>query len=130
MISDRAKDVFLLALIGLSITACATLQSIDPVQTPPVRFQSDTTASVEFIAAERIIPRCLERGAMILANACADRELITITNPCAYPGESYARRLCHELGHINSWPADHSNPPAIPPASDSPQALAQIGSKQ
>ena len=130
MTTDRAKDVFLLVLIGLAVTACATMQSIDPVQTPPARFQANTTATVEFLSAEAIIPRCLERGAMILANACADTKLITITNPCNYQGESYARRLCHELGHINSWPADHSNPPAIPPASDSPQALAQIGSKQ
>ena len=123
MISDRAKDVFLLALIGLAVTACATMQSIDYVQTPPARYQSDTTANVEFLAAERIIPRCLERGAMILANACADRSLITITNPCAYQGESYAKRLCHEIGHVNGWDAGHKN---IPPASESPQAKALL----
>ena len=127
MISDRAKDVFLLALIGLAVTACATMQSIDPVQTPPRQFQGNTTATVEFLSAERIIPRCIERGAMILANACADRELITITNPCEYQHESYARRLCHEMGHVNGWDAGHRN---IPLASESPQALAQIGSKQ
>jgi hypothetical protein len=101
------------------------MQSIDPVQTPPVSYQNDTTASVEFMAAERIMPRCLERGAAVLANACADRELITITNPCAYQGESYARRLCHEMGHINGWDAGHRN---IPLASDSPQAKALAGS--
>ena len=123
--SERAKDVALLALIGLAVTACATMQSIDPVQTPPARFQSDTTASVEFLAAERIMPRCVERGAAVLANACADRELITITNPCAYQGESYAKRLCHEMGHINGWDAGHKN---IPLASDSPQAKALAGS--
>lgn len=117
--------MFLLALIGLAVTACATMQSIDPVQTPPARFQSDTTASVEFFAAERIIPRCLERGAAVLANACADTRLITITNPCAYQGESYARRLCHEMGHVAGWPADHSNPRVFPPASTSPQARGQ-----
>jgi hypothetical protein len=126
--TERAKDWFLVGLLGLSITACATMQSIDPVQTPPARYQRDTTASVEFIAAEMIIPRCIERGAMILANACADTKLITITNPCNYQGESYARRLCHELGHINSWPADHSNPRVFPPASESPQAKALAGS--
>jgi hypothetical protein len=126
--TERAKDWFLVGLLGLSITACATMQSIDPVQTPPARFQRDTTASVEFIAAERIIPRCLERGAMILANACADTKLITITNPCNYQHEPYAKRLCHELGHINSWPADHSNPRVFPPASESPQAKALAGS--
>jgi hypothetical protein len=112
--------VVLLALIGLAVTACATIQSIDPVQTPPVRYQADTTASVEFMAAERIMPRCLERGAAVLANACADRSLITITNPCAYQGESYAKRLCHEMGHINGWPADHKRIPPL--ASTSPEA--------
>lgn len=120
--TKRAKNMFLLALLGLSVTSCAAMQSIDPVQIPPARFQRDTTAIVEFIAAERIIPRCIERGVIGLANACADRELITITNPCAYQSESYAKRMCHEIGHINSWPNDHSNPPFIPPASSSPQA--------
>jgi hypothetical protein len=123
--TEAGKQLFLMALLGASITACATMQSIDPVQTPPARFQSDTTASVEFMAAERIMPRCLERGAMILANACADQKLITITNPCAYQGESYARRLCHEMGHVNGWDAGHRN---IPLASDSPQAKALAGS--
>ena len=124
MTTERAKDVFLLVLLGLAIASCATLQSIDPVQTPPARFQNDTTASVEFIAAERIIPRCIERGAAVLANACADTRLITITNPCEYEHESYAKRLCHEMGHVAGWPADHSNPRVFPPASESPQAMA------
>ena len=127
MTTERAKDVFLMALLALSIVGCATMQSIDPVQSPPARFQRPTVAQVEFLAAEQIIPRCIERGAMILANACADTRLITITNPCAYQGESYARRLCHEIGHVNGWDAGHRD---IPLASDSPQALAQIGSKQ
>ena len=121
MTTERAKDVALLALIGLAVTACATMQSIDPVQTPPARFQRNTTATVEFLSAEAIIPRCIERGANMLANACADTRLITITNPCAYQHESYAKRLCHEMGHINGWNAAHRN---IPPASESPQALA------
>lgn len=124
MTSDRAKDVALLVLVGLSITACATIQSIDPVQSPPARFQRPTVAQVEFLAAEQIIPRCIERGAMILANACADQKLITITNPCEYQHESYAKRLCHEMGHVAGWPADHSNPRVFPPASESPQAMA------
>ncbi len=123
--TEAGKQLFLLALLGLAVTACATLQSIDPVQTPPARFQSDTTATVEFLAAERIIPRCIERGAKMLANACADTKLITITNPCAYQGESYAKRLCHEMGHINGWNAAHQD---IRPASESPQAKALAGS--
>ena len=124
MTTERAKDVFLMALLALSIVGCATMQSIDPVQSPPARFQRPTVAQVEFLAAEAIIPRCIERGAMILANACADTRLITITNPCEYQHESYAKRLCHEMGHVAGWPADHSNPRVFPPASESPQAMA------
>ena len=103
------------------------MQSVDPVQTPPDQFQGSATATVEFVTAEAVMPRCIERGAAALANACADRRTITITNPCAYPGESYARRLCHEMAHVNGWDAGHRD---IPLASESPQALAQIGSKQ
>jgi hypothetical protein len=119
--TERAKDLFLVALLGLSITACATMQSIDPVQTPPKQFQRATVAQVEFLPSHEIIPRCIERGAAILANACADTKLITITNPCEYPSESYAKRLCHEMGHINGWNTAHQD---IRPASESPQALA------
>ena len=114
------RDKFLLALLILLPAGCAVLQSIDPVQDPPLRYQSDTTATVEFLAAEAIVPRCLERGANVLANACAGQELITITNPCNYRGESYAKRLCHEMAHINGWDAAHT--PPLPLASDSPQA--------
>ena len=117
-----------MVLIGALIllpASCATLQALDPVQVPPIRYQRDAIATVEFITAERIIPRCIERGAMVLANACSDTKLITITNPCAYQGESYARRLCHEMAHVNGWPADHSK--GFPPASESPEAK---GSKQ
>jgi hypothetical protein len=121
--TERAKDLLLMALLGLSITACATMQSIDPVQTPPAQFRKGTTATVEFLAAHEIIPRCIERGAKVLANACADTRTITITNPCEYPGESYAKRLCHEMGHINGWNTAHQD---IRPASESPQAMAQI----
>lgn len=121
MIPERAKDFFLLGCLILTASGCAIMQSIDPVQVPPGKFQGDATANVEFLAPELIIPRCLQRGSIILANACSDRSLITITNPCAYQGESYARRFCHELGHINGWDATHSN---IPPASTSPAAMA------
>jgi hypothetical protein len=119
--SERIKDWFLIGLLIAVPAGCAVLQSIDPVQTPPRQFQRDTTATVEFLAAEAIVPRCLERGANVLANACADQKLITITNPCAYQGESYARRLCHEMGHVNGWNEAHQN---IRPASESPQAKA------
>lgn len=120
--TERTKDAFLILMLIALPVGCATLQALDPVQAPPARYQANATTTVEFISAEAVIPRCLERGAQVLANACSDRTLITITNPCSYQGESFAKRLCHELAHANGWDAAHSKP--IPPASESPQALA------
>ena len=36
---------------------------------------------------------------------CASNEtgLMIVPNPCDYPDETYARHLCHELGHTNGW---------------------------
>lgn len=33
--------------------------------------------------------------------------IIVVENPCRYPDDRYARHVCHELGHVNGWPADH-----------------------
>jgi hypothetical protein len=36
--------------------------------------------------------------------------VLVVENPCLYPSDPYARHVCHELAHINGWPADHPNP--------------------
>jgi hypothetical protein len=127
-VTERAKDLFLVALLGLSMTGCATLIALDPVQEPPARYQGDVTIMVEYIAPERVALRCLERGVPFLANECTGGGLKTMPNPCAFKDQSYARIDCHGNGHANGWPADHSNPRVIPNASESPQAKALAGS--
>ena len=88
---------------------------------------------VEFVDAGDVEMRCAERGAKLAASdaavlSCADRLMLTVVNPCTSQEQGwYTRTLCHELAHVNGWPADH---PAhyqhmvLKPASESPQALA------
>lgn len=81
---------------------------------PPQRFQGDVNARVEFVRSSAVEPRCraigftmpLRRGDTVLA--CSGNATIVIPNPCLYAaGDGYARLLCHELGHVNGWPATH-----------------------
>ena len=120
MTSERAKDVFLMCLLVLSMTGCATLIALDPVQTPPPQFRGDVATRIEFVAPERVSIRCIERGVPFLANACSDQTLITAPNPCSF-AEPYARIMCHEMGHTNGWDTAHRD---IRPASESPAAKA------
>lgn len=48
----------------------------------------------------------------ILACAEVNGDRILMPDPCFHTEESYARLLCHELGHIKGWPKDH--PGAVP----------------
>lgn len=99
--------------------------------TSPARHRPESRGvSIEFAAPEYIEYRCAERGAKFVDDrgsgviACADRNLVTISNPCALDdGGWYARTLCHEMAHANGWPADHSRRPPPPRASESAQAV-------
>lgn len=88
-----------------AVAACAVTQTLEPVEAPPVRFQQSRPVLVEFVEPENVTARCLMRGG-VLAATCANREMITIGNPCRYDGW-YAKALCHELAHANGWPPDH-----------------------
>ena len=118
--TERAKDIFLLALLGLSMAGCAAVIALDPVQTPPPQFRGDVATRIEFVAPERVSLRCIERGVPFLANACTGQGLMTMPNPCGF-SDAYAKIACHEMAHVNGWNTAHRN---IRPASESPQALA------
>ena len=85
---------------------------------------------IEFAAPGGIEYRCAERGAKFVDDrgsgviACADRDLVTISNPCDLKGGGwYARTLCHEMAHANGWPANHTRKPPPPRASESAEAV-------
>lgn len=89
---------------------------------------------IEFVGPAKLSSRCSKRKLDVIepdtgAAYCAADGIITMPNPCktATPGW-YERTLCHELGHVNGWPADHSTPvfDKLPLARNSPAALALV----
>lgn len=78
---------------AMALSACSSLQTLEPVLAPPSQYQLDRTAAVEFVAADAIGERCAARGVRH-AGACASRELITLPDPCEVRGDAYAEKLC------------------------------------
>ena len=78
---------------------------------PPARFQRDAVAQVWFVSPGAVDLICDQKGLGFNVVACsypAQRKII-VPNPClADPREYYGRMLCHELGHINGWPGNHT----------------------
>jgi hypothetical protein len=77
---------------------------------PPQRYQGDTGAVVIFANAASIAAMC---GATNLI-ACAGKKdgtpIIAVPNPCLFANSDlYAAILCHEMGHVNGWPAAHGD---------------------
>lgn len=77
---------------------------------PPENYRADKTVTVTFAKPELVQELCGRHGVKELV-ACAGPEAMIVPNPCAYPEQSYARTLCHELGHVNSWPPNHEDKP-------------------
>jgi hypothetical protein len=112
--NTRTSKLMIVALTLLGLSACSTMHAIEPTQSPPAKFQFDSTVPVEFVAAHRVGFRCAERGAKFFGipgvntRACANENLITMPNPCHLMGGGwYADLLCHELAHANGWPHNH-----------------------
>lgn len=82
---------------------------------PPKRFQKDVKVMVYFQNPNIINrgggyhnrPFC---GSTVFAYSDPDSKTMNLPNPCDYPQtDAYARLICHELGHINGWPAYHGD---------------------
>ncbi|RYD96074.1 MAG: hypothetical protein EOP61_18620, partial [Sphingomonadales bacterium] len=93
---DRFVLLAVMAGSAMALAACSTLQTLEPVLAPPSQFQLDRTALVEFVPADEIGARCAERG-VLHAGACGSRDLITLPDPCAVRGDSYAMGLCQSV---------------------------------
>lgn len=83
----------------IALTACAS------VQKPPQQYQTSIRASIQFMDKGEARAFCTTFTGQP-AIACANQYLIWIENPCLHP-EPYSQLLCHELAHVQSWPADH-----------------------
>jgi hypothetical protein len=85
-----------------------------------------------FVSPDLLVQRCRKQDLQLSGERdspyCVGAGMITLGNPCrtSRPGW-YERTLCHELAHVNGWPADHrsgSFNDALPRASQSPEAIA------
>lgn len=75
---------------------------------PPQRYQGDNVAVLTFSASAPADCAGGSREFGVTVEACTRGNLVTVPNPCAWPGsDPYAQLLCHELGHVNGWPSNH-----------------------
>ena len=86
---------------------------------PPARFQGAVTVQLEVSDQARIDKICHPLfgtpPAGMKTDACQTGDRVIMPNPCSFPQtETYARMLCHELGHANGWPSTHGDPPEGP----------------
>lgn len=88
---------------------------------PPVNYTGASTKEIRIdfknpisvhIACGGDIFEFTNQSHQIFACAGVDKDWIVMPDPCAHKDESYARLLCHELGHTKGWPGSH--PDAVP----------------
>ncbi len=73
---------------------------------PPERYRGDAKVQVRFTKHAEPLCRIIKAPAGSIACAPVGGDLIIAPNPCAWR-DPYAKLMCHELGHSNSWPAEH-----------------------
>jgi hypothetical protein len=73
---------------------------------PPTRYEGNRTLKLTVVDDLTTVCGQPPKGFAFLG--CARGETAFLPNPCPRgPTESYARVLCHELAHLNGWPATH-----------------------
>lgn len=101
------------AALAVSLVSCQRGQF---AQQPPAEFQGDRIVLVQFVAAEKVDAACKAWGTFpelkpgqYLSGCYTRGKVMILPNPCAWPNDSDMRQvLCHELGHANGWPANHT----------------------
>lgn len=81
---------------------------------PPARYQAEATVTLKFAEQDQIDAACHPRygvpPAGMKTDACATGRTIIAPNPCEYDEtDRYAHLLCHEMAHVNGWPATHGD---------------------
>ena len=111
MIKNILAALGVVMLFGCAILASPALgqrQSLIDDERPPVRFTGDNATTVAFVNSSLIDRLCGMAPLGFKTLACTGERVMVLPNPCAYPDEdAYAHLACHELGHVNLWPADH-----------------------
>ena len=78
-------------------------------QTPPPAWRGHASVTVHFGDYEWVQRECTARVGRGAPIACAEigGDEMWVPNPCLRQQGVYDRLLCHELAHINGWPANH-----------------------
>jgi len=94
------------------IEALALLVQQADYTLPPGLYRKDKTVVVTFAKPELVQELCGRRGVPELIG-CAESlpPSMVVPNPCTHTDQSYARTLCHELGHANGWSYKHEDGP-------------------
>lgn len=77
---------------------------------PPTRYQGNTSVTIEFASPDEVNRRCA--GGVPVCGfrfyACRRGDKLIMPNPCP-SGQAYSSLLCHEIAHMNGWPATHGD---------------------
>lgn len=96
----------------LSLLVAASLLEVAPL--PPHQYRVDeTVAAIMFTTPDKVDVGCGNKDPkhwQIFACSQIEGSRVLMPHPCLYTDDNYARLLCHELGHISGWPADHPDP--------------------
>lgn len=89
------------------MTTLALIIGLQAIDLPPSRYQDNVVTAIEF---GTVVMRCghlAGPGQRVLSCASTKpTKVMVVPHPCQSSGE-YAKIVCHELGHVNGWPADH-----------------------
>lgn len=106
-----------LLMVVMATPAMATSNTYVDDGYPPVAYQGDTLgANVTFVTGDKLDLFCgLTPIKGLVLEGCqldAPTKHVVMPNPCGdeYLGQSFARIMCHELGHLHGWPANHPRP--------------------
>lgn len=103
------SDLVTAAATALIAAAAATLFTD---ARPPARFHDDVVFMLDVRDQAGIDAACHPRFGVpprgMKTDACTLDGRVVAPNPCAFSqSERYARMICHEMAHVNGWPATH-----------------------
>ena len=100
------------ALMGLLCVAAAGVVATADDSWPPQRYQAAAdTATITFTDQAAVDQVCGKAPRGWTTRGCAINGTVTMQHPCSpqyqKADDSFARLVCHELGHTHGWTADH-----------------------
>ena len=105
----RALGIACLIVFGVALVGAVDQRpSLQYIPLPPTDLRGPATTKVTFMSTQNVTKLC---GAFAAdketpMRACAMGDAIIMPEPCEYTGQSFARIMCHEKGHVLGWTHD------------------------